>query len=393
MGRCIWLTALILCIAFSIAAACPGTVSYTTSQTISSHDYPKPYPQGVTCTWVWRADSGLWGVNFTDVDLNGEDDYLTIDLGRNDNGLFVNRPHNTIYSPGPIVKITFTSGISTKRGRGFRINVLYGKNKHDLDRQFRRPPIPPHTTGSQDAASFMPLLLGIAMITLCLFVAVFTWAACRRHRRQREIRQQQEVSLSVNVHGIRRDSGVRYTRKASTNSQLDDAPCAKKTKKVVRTNSNRSWAVRAELTSTTTTAPGNSDGHPRTVHNLYTPMEKLEMLKAKQMHEGQGQIKGHIDVRGREVENQTLPRDRVGTLEKVPEDTLTMKIPTSGFERDQDDGYLGPSVAPNVTTSYLHCPVTLSPDLNNSRFGSVSSTGSCDGGYHNFTVVGRVDLV
>ncbi|XP_046560538.1 uncharacterized protein LOC124269551 [Haliotis rubra] len=382
MARYMSLTTLTLCL--STAAACPGIVNYTTSQTISSHDYPKPYPQGVTCTWVWRADSGLWGVNFTDVDLNGDNDGLTIDLGRNLNSLYVHGPHNIIYSPGPSLKITFTSGISTTRGRGFRINVLYGKNKHDLDRQFRRAPIPPPTTGSQDPASFMPLLLAIAMGTLFLFVSVFIWVACRRHRRQRQIRQQQEVSLSVNVHGIRRDSGVKYTRKASTNSQLDDAPSAKKTNKVVRTNSNRSWAVRAELTSTTTTAPSNSDGHPRTVHNLYTPMEKLEMLKAKQMREGQGQTK---------VENQTLPRDRVGTLERVPENTLMMKIPTSGFEPDQDDGYLGPSVAPKVTTSYLHCPVTLSPDLNNARFGSVSSTGSCDGGYHNFTVVGRVDLV
>lgn len=63
-----------------LSPACPGTVNYTTSQTISSHDYPTPYPQGVRCTWVWQADSGLWGVDFTDVDLN-ENDYLTIDVG------------------------------------------------------------------------------------------------------------------------------------------------------------------------------------------------------------------------------------------------------------------------------------------------------------------------
>ncbi|XP_046554628.1 uncharacterized protein LOC124263942 [Haliotis rubra] len=175
-----------------------------------------------------------------------------------------------------------------------------------------------------------------------------------------------------------------YTRKASTNSQLDDALPAKKTNKVVRTNSNRSWAVRAELTSTTTTAPSNSDGHPVPCIICTLQWKNWKCLKLNRCVKVKGQTK---------VENQTLPRDRVGTLERVPENTLMMKIPTSGFEPDQDDGYLGPSVAPKVTTSYLHLPVTLSPDLSNARFGSVSSTGSCDGGYHNFTVVGRVDLV
>ncbi|XP_046363647.2 uncharacterized protein LOC124140239 [Haliotis rufescens] len=388
MAGYMWLTAFALSLAYSIASACPDTVNYTTSQTISSHDYPKPYPQGVRCTWVWQADSGLWGVNFTDVDLN-KNDYLMIDVG---NGLVVRKPHSSIYSPGPSLKITFTSGNSATRGRGFRINVLYGKDKHDLDRQFRRPASPPPSSGSPDTASFMPLLLGIAMATLFLFFAVFIWVACRRHRRQRQIRQQQEVSLSVNVQSIRRDSGVKYTRKASTNSQSEDPPCAKKTNQVARSNSNRSWAVRAELTSTTTTTPCDGDGHPHTVHNLYTPIEKMEMLKAKQMREGQGQIRGHIDVRGRVVDNQTGPRDRVGTLERVPENTLLMKIPTSGIEPDEDDGYLGPSAAPKLSSSYLHCPVTLSPDLNTTRFGSVSSSASCDSGYHNFTVVGRVDL-
>ncbi|GFO09839.1 repetitive proline-rich cell wall protein 2 [Plakobranchus ocellatus] len=109
---------------------------------ISSDNYPGRYPQGANITWTWDVPSGYWGVVFLDFDLDaGVDgssvgDWLQISDEQKTPIQYtaINEPVVPFRSQGPRLHIRFVSDKQTgdKPFKGFQLQVLYGSTDTEL---------------------------------------------------------------------------------------------------------------------------------------------------------------------------------------------------------------------------------------------------------------------
>lgn len=248
-------------------------------QSIHTENYPGVYPSKENYTWEWSAASGYWRIFFVDFKLACESssrtggDVLTIvdDFASEKEGrklLFhCLRTQMEKYShtvKGARFQIHLASHVSDPAARGFLAKVLYGETTDIVESKISQlkaagTPSPP----DGDSSLSVPRLVVILIVVIIVILVVgFGVGCCVLLQRRRHHQQTTNTSVHFSIGEIRRESSISYSRQGngpqasgprsrmnsdeSTTADNGNAGRARG-RPVVRTESNTSWAMRAEM--------------------------------------------------------------------------------------------------------------------------------------------------
>ncbi|KAL8613166.1 hypothetical protein ACOMHN_042975 [Nucella lapillus] len=238
---------------------------------IASENYPDTYPGPDSWRWRWSVDSGLWAVVFLDfqLDCDHHDTLVISDPGRNLTFSCGNRPSKQyayfIQSSSFSVQLFSNGQAGQLTTRRFRCQVLYGTNRGKLQSKIddmKTSDMKTVTEATEESSSlasttvFVVLLLLI--VPLVIIVGVIGGIMILRRR---QLHPSTNTSVHLNIGAIRRDSSVSYTRNgngppaggrprmdSAGSMSPDSAASATRPKRPVkRSESNSSWAMRAEM--------------------------------------------------------------------------------------------------------------------------------------------------
>ncbi|XP_050408262.1 uncharacterized protein LOC126823445 [Patella vulgata] len=241
--------------------------NFSQPEVITTPNFPLPYPSDASLSWAWSKPTGRWAVLFEEFDIHCMDTlYLKDDSAGKQLPFDCNQKltkTRAYYTKGSSLIIRFTSSHESEARKGFKIRVLYGRDKDDLKSQVYEL-----KNGNKDGDGdhvYTLLYVMLALVVLIIVGMVVSVIIIKRRKRPGN----QTVTVSVATNHVRKGSGVSYKRSASTSDSMDTTTTTTEVEicrsKVQRTPSQRSWTTRATLTNT-------QNG---VVDNVYSPMENM----------------------------------------------------------------------------------------------------------------------
>ncbi|KAK7088559.1 uncharacterized protein [Littorina saxatilis] len=297
---------------------------------VTSENYPETYPSGNTYTWEWSAQSGYWGVYFVDFDLVcDEPDVVDRVSVKTYQYRCKHKPPELYFKSTLKMELHTKSHERDSNSRGFKCHVFYGENQDDVESRINAMKAMGNTIGPTEidnATGLSGIEVALILIIGVLIIAVSVVACVVIRRRRQHQQTTTNTSVHVNIDGIRSESSTSYTRNGGARPRLesedsipDNTATTKTRRPVKRSESNASWAARAEMaTSARTAGSCSSEGHHdnTTIVNFYAPFPSSD---ADNIYEN---CLGDADP----LDEKDIESSKTGRLSSISEESSASKV-------------------------------------------------------------------